>query len=365
MMSKESGARFPGIDFLRTFAILCVILNHSTEQLYQFKEDSFALLSSQTQVFAFIAFTLGRTGVPCFLTITGYLLMDRVYSPAQARRFWKNQWFHLLVCTWIWFSVYDLILAFSGNPITPLVYLQHLIFVKLPTYYGHVWYMPAILGLYLLIPVLSNGLHQFEAKKLLWIFALIFCYSLVLPTVNVALQALDEKTLSTQFSSGFSGGAYGLYLLMGSMVRKGVFRSVKSWLLLVLALLSFSGTVLFQLWCYHIGYVYTVWYNFASLLVLGVCLLELASRMQHLPCCSLFATLARYSFAVYLIHNVLLKWMGPWISSLPLKMPIQVFCAVVLAALLSYLCGFGIARIPRIGPYLLYLKAPQPASKNS
>lgn len=362
MITKPSNLRLPGIDLLRTFAIFCMVLNHCTEQLYHFQDASFALFSPQTQAFAFFGFTLGRTGAPCFLTITGYLLMDRTYSQEQAKRFWKAHWLHLLVCTWVWFSLYDIILAATGTPLSLSLYIQHLLFLQVPIF-THVWYMPAIIGLYLLIPVLSNGLRQLQARSLMWILALFSCYAFVLPAVNILLAVKGETAVGYQLSLGFSGGEYGLYLLMGSMVRKGVFRSVRSWMVSLLALLCFVGTILFQLWCYHEGYLYMVWYNFPLLYVLGICLLELASRLQSVPFLPIFTVLARYSFGVYLIHNIFLKWLTPWVESLPMMMPVKVFFSLVIACLISYLSVFCLARIPKIGPYLLYLKKPQPSAK--
>lgn len=353
----------PGIDLLRTFAILCVVLNHCTEQLYHFYESSFALLSFPNRVFAFTSFTLGRMGVPCFLTITGYLLLDRVYLPDKAKQFWKDQWLHLLLCTWIWFTVYDGILTLTGTPVTPAMYIKHLLFLQAPAF-SHVWYMPAIIGLYLLIPVLANGLRQFQGRGLLWILALLSCYAFVFPTINIVLGIMGQEPLDVQLSPGFSGGAYGLYILMGGMIRKGVFRSVRAWIVGLLAIFSFAGTVGFQLWCYHAGTVYMVWYTFPLLYLLGICLLELTSRLSWIPCFPLFTILARYSFAVYLIHNIFLKWLIPWGASLPVIIPLQVLIVFLFACTASYLCGFCIARIPKIGFYILYVKAPRP-NRNS
>ena len=83
MSQQISRQRFVGIDVLRTFAILCVVLNHCTENIYALTLEGLGGLSHISRVFGLSGFTLGRVGVPCFLAISGYLLMDRDYSPPK------------------------------------------------------------------------------------------------------------------------------------------------------------------------------------------------------------------------------------------------------------------------------------------
>lgn len=353
-------SRLVGIDLLRVFAILCVSLNHCTEELYSLELEPLCSLPFASRLFALAAFTLGRLGVPCFFMITGYLLLDRSYSPEQSIRFWKSNCLHLLLCTLAWFSLYDLLLYVCGQTITPTEYLTHILFLA-PTTLVHTWYMPAILGLYVLLPVLANGLKQVPSRILAGIIAVFFFYAFIIPGLNVLLYTYGLPTVSVTISFGFSGGAYGIYLLLGVLVKRGALRRIPAPFLLLVLLLSYGGTTAFQLFCYSMGTVYNVWYDFPLLPIAGICLLELFSRLQTLPVPQMVYHLSCYAFGVYLIHNVLVYFLHSWCATLPLIHPLQViflFCIVVPA---SYLIAFGIGRIPKIGRYLLYLK-PLPAS---
>lgn len=97
-MSK-SGLRVEWIDLLRVIAIFAVVLVHATETIYGFNVEFMETISMQSKVFAITALAAGRLGVPIFLMITGYLLLDREYDPEKIVRFWKNNWLRLLVCT--------------------------------------------------------------------------------------------------------------------------------------------------------------------------------------------------------------------------------------------------------------------------
>lgn len=344
-----------GIDCLRTVAILCVVLNHCTESIYALTLEGMGGLSAPSRVFGLASFTLGRVGVPCFLTITGYLLLDRAYSSQQCKKFWKDSWFHLLVCTWIWFSIYDMILAAQGQDITIKSYLKHMLFLD-DVGFSHVWYLPVILGLYLFLPVLANGVYRVHWKYVAFPVGVVALYCFGVPFLNAALPVLGGGGTGVVFDTGFSGGAYGLYLLMGAVVKKGAFKPVKGWVLALLGVLSYCGTVWFQLWSYQSNAPYNVWYDFPLLLVVGVCLLELASRIQTMPGKGLLALTARYSFAVYLIHNLMLQWLRPWAARQNWLMPGKVVVLFALVSVSSFLASFLVGRIPKIGPYLLYLK---------
>ena len=77
------------VDLLRCIAILCVILCHAITAVYDIDLESMTPIRP-TVVLAFTLFTIGRTGVPIFLMVTGYLLLDRPYDEGGAVRFWKR-----------------------------------------------------------------------------------------------------------------------------------------------------------------------------------------------------------------------------------------------------------------------------------
>ena len=92
------------LDYLRVFAIISVLLCHSTQAIYVFETDYVKSISAQSKYMLLTLFTCGRMfGVPIFLMITGYLLLGKEYNDEKIVRFWKNSWLHLVICTMIWF----------------------------------------------------------------------------------------------------------------------------------------------------------------------------------------------------------------------------------------------------------------------
>lgn len=94
------------IDIARTFAIVCVVLNHAIDSCYNtsgniLKENSFA-----SGIVAYSGLTIGRIGVPIFLMISGYLLLSRDWNQDNCIKFWKKNWLRLFICTEIWWVIY-------------------------------------------------------------------------------------------------------------------------------------------------------------------------------------------------------------------------------------------------------------------
>lgn len=349
--------RIEWIELLRVFAIFQVIMCHIVENTYRMNTEYIpSKLSPQSEVFMFSAFTLGRLGVPFFLMISGYLLLDRTYDFKRTKRFWKNNWLHLLVCTELWFIIYEIYMKFYlKEEIGIFRVLTDLLFVNFLGM-GHVWYMPMILGMYILIPFAANALRSFHVKHLA--FPLIF-YSLFVfgySLLNTVNGAVGTESLGLQMSLGFSGGSYGIYMMIGYVVRKGAFKNVKSRVLLILAALSFTAGIGLQIWAYANNYQYNIWYDCPFILFTSVPVFELFSRIRHVPAYSVVKWLAYYSFAVYLIHMLFRDMINKWITTLTFIQPVKVMLFWLLVTVLSYLAAWLLSRIPKIGKYMLYLK---------
>ena len=135
-------SRLPWIDLVRMIALFCVILCHSVEGIYSLNIDFMLSVSNRTRVFAITGFTVGRLGVPLFLLITGYLMLDREYDTRSTVMFWKRSWLHLLICTVVWFLLYDIFLCIVNAKSPDLITIaENLLFLRTVNM-SHVWYMP-------------------------------------------------------------------------------------------------------------------------------------------------------------------------------------------------------------------------------
>lgn len=216
------------IDVARAFAICCVVMCHSVEKTYPLHIGYIPRISEQSRIFCFLAFTFGRCGVPIFLMISGYLLLDRTYDGEQCRKFWKNNWLRLLVCYELWNVIYNFYLCFLHQEKFSINFLlQEMLFVRQISL-NHIWYLPMIIGLYLLVPFVANGLRSLDYKLLRFPIVIMFMAVMVFPVIEIIMKGVGMETLSIKLSDGFSGGGKWSVSNLGIPDKKGSAKEVQS-----------------------------------------------------------------------------------------------------------------------------------------
>ena len=135
--------RIQWIDFARVLAILLVVFCHCLDNIYHIIDPNVVTtLSISSKIFVFGGYAIGRLGVPFFLMITGYLLLDRVYDSEKITGFWSRNCKHLLICTIIWCVIYEAFLIFVLHQDFNLVSVISEILLLKPLNISHFWYMP-------------------------------------------------------------------------------------------------------------------------------------------------------------------------------------------------------------------------------
>lgn len=347
--------RVQWLDLVRTAAIICVVLCHATEHMYHFNAQS-SSLGLVYQIAKYTFFTIGRLGVPLFMLCSGYLLLDRQYDEQACIRFWKYNLLRLFLCTECWFLIYDIYLHLANDAALSLVSIaKDLLFlsaVNMP----HAWYMPMILGMYVLFPFVANALRSMKPSMLLVPLGLFFFCSFVFPYINTASGLFGFGTLSLKLSSGFSGGYYGLYFILGYAIKKDLFKKIPRLLLAAADIVFFFAAVSVQVLGCMIERQYNVWYDDLFLFLCSLCIFESFSRVRSVKAYRSVRCVSRYSFAIYLIHVLVLYQLSPLVRLLAIPNSIKVPFDCLLGTLISLLIAFLIGLIPKVGKYLLYIK---------
>ena len=338
-------------------AIFGVLLCHATENVYSLNLDYISSISRHSKVFAFSSFTIGRLGVPFFLMISGYLLLDKEYNSKTIIKFWKKNWLHLLLCTWIWFAIYELFLIwFKKKPIDILTILEDMLFVH-KVEMTHVWYMPMILGIYILIPMVSIVFKNVDLKILKYPIIIFSCFAFVFPLLNTINNVIrPDVPLANQFSLEYSGGSYGLYIIFGYLVKKGAFKKIKTPIILAISVLAFILGVTLQIWSYFNGVCYNIWYDCAFIMVTSVGLFELFSRLKRIYGYKIVKMISYYSFPIYLIHNIICQMIRGHMNDLLVSHFVKVILMWIISFIVSIFIAWLINRIPKVGKFILYTK---------
>lgn len=343
--------RIEWIDLVRAIAILTVLYIHATDGIYIISSDAIMNYTFFSRVFQFASLFIGRIGVPFFLMITGYLLLDRTYDDEKVRTFWSKNCKSLIIVTVIWSLIYAVSIQFVSFSSVQVNTIE-----AGNLFFSHMWYMPMIIGMYLSMPFVSNAVENFSPRTINQATIVFSFLAFLLPFISLLCDMHGIQNVTIQYCLGFSGGIYGIYIILGYLVKKGLFKQYPSNKIGILAIVSFAICVLFQYYSYIKGYNFFLWYEFPFVLTGSFALFELCSRVQTVRAFPLVTILSKYSFAVFLIHNIFRLPLLPLIVKLPFTEPIKALILWVLLIFLSYIAAAIIYRIPGFGKYILYMR---------
>ena len=355
-MLKLSNERIEWIDLSRCIAILCVIICHCIDTVYSLKVSAIPSLSLPSMTFAFSALSLGRLGVPIFLMITGYLLLDREYDNQRTERFWNKNVKHLVICALFWAIVSELflILVLHKNIALDDLFFG-IIFLK-PLSLVYFWYMPMILAMYVFIPFVANALQKYDLSV---IVKPTFCFAIVtflIPFIMSLLKFHGITDYSPELFLGFSGGAFGIYMIMGYIIKKGYFKRIKTRVMGLIFILAFIIFVLIKIYYFNIGFDVHIFYESPFILICAISLFELISRIKHVRFYNIIYKISIYSFGIFLVHDLYRMFLRHRILHLTMSNPLKFVIYYIIVFALSLITVIIISKIPKFGKYVLHIK---------
>ena len=343
--------RIEWIDLVRAIAILTVLYIHATDGIFIISSDSILHYTTFSRIFDFASLFIGRIGVPFFLMITGYLLLGRTYDDERVRKFWEKNCKGLIIVTIIWAAIYAVSLQFVTVKSGQVNFSE-----AGNLFFSHMWYMPMIIGMYLSMPFVSAAVERFKSATI-WQATIVFTFlAFLLPFITLVLDMHGIKNVNIQYCLGFSGGVYGIYIILGYLVKKGQFKHYDSIKLGLIALISFMICLFFQYYAFTKAYDFNLWYEFPFILTGSFALFELCSRKETVRAYPLVTFLSKYSFAVFLVHNLFRLPLLPLVVQLPYTEPVKAIILWVLLIICSYAAVVIIYRIPWFGKYILYMR---------
>lgn len=163
-------------NFLRAFSIVFVVLIHSSgDLLYNFptQSNSYDFSSWLTAVFFN---SISRFSVPIFIMLSGATLLSP-HKSETLQDFFKKRFLKIIPPFLFWSFIYALYssgeLIAHGKPIDLKPLFNKFLFGET---FHHLWFVPMILGLYFITPILRTFLksaskQDIEYFLLLWFFS--------------------------------------------------------------------------------------------------------------------------------------------------------------------------------------------------
>lgn len=209
-VKDSSGKRVWYLDWLRVFACLSVVLIHCLTT-YMDNVSMSELGVGRAVAWTELHVMLTRWAVPAFFIITGAILLD-----PQKEVGWRKvggyalRMFGVLLSFGTLFSLMELVFVAGGVHLEMIP--QAVANVLQGRSWAHLWYLYDLIGIYLLLPLLRGFVSSSERKGMETLLAILFAFSVVLPTINDAF----GLSLETFVWLGFPV----FYVLLGWYLRK-------------------------------------------------------------------------------------------------------------------------------------------------
>jgi len=202
-----ANGRLAYVDHLRIAAALAVVMIHVSAMHW----SDTAPASADWQAMNVYA-AISRWSVPVFFMISGSLFLahGRQNSP---RRIWQHYIPRLLVMYVAWSAAYTVMSAVFQRIYDPVFLLQHL----WDGYY-HLWYLLALAGVYMLIPLLQRIAAVPELAS--YFVVLTGAASLLLPTVVLIPVVGELSTDLVERVAPFLVAGYPFYFVLGHLLHE-------------------------------------------------------------------------------------------------------------------------------------------------
>ncbi|WP_413998556.1 acyltransferase [Flavobacterium sp. W1B] len=371
MTQKQEKNRIPQLDILRVLATLMVITVHAGDiYMYDAKTMSFGTEASVIAV-------LLRSCVPLFIIMSSILLLP---IKTDTTTFFKRRFSRVVIPFLIWSIIYVFLpipneIAFGGpsNAFTDLgmnVYLYNLMMIPI-NFTGsnvHFWFIYIILGLYLFMPIFSPWIKT-ATKKMLVFYLSLWGITLFLPYVHLLFPQIQGECDWNSFGMFYYFGGYFGYVILGYFLHHynslSITKSVAigSILFIVGTIVTYIGfksdqnAFLHKIISSNVEDWKLIEFNISflapSVVIMTAGVFMIFQKIQISGLIErLFKELSVLSYGIFLIHYILVLWIGNWMQDILI---INAGIEQLLIALLTFLISYCIVKLISLIPKSKYI----------
>ena len=201
----EVKARKLHYDILRVLAAFSVVMLHSAAQFWydlDIRSTEWIVANSYDAIFRF--------GVPVFVMISGAIFLDNSYE-LDVKKLYKHNILRMVILYVVWSVVYGLYDCRHWNiqEAGAKTVLKEMLYGRY-----HLWFIPMIVGIYVLLPVLKNWIEHTEQKTIEYFLGLFFVLQIVSETLR-AVTLNDEFHYILDLGKAEMACGYIGYFVMG------------------------------------------------------------------------------------------------------------------------------------------------------
>lgn len=302
------------IDFIRIFSMLSVIILHvCADVLWAGKIDG-------AWHFANVITALCSASVPLFFMISGAMLLsdEKNADPLFVLRVRIKK----VIIPFLFWSLFAVIYyritesAYFGAEYTVALSVRIKNMLREPVVV-HLWFMYALIPIYLLLPFIKRAADRADKKTAVYFIMLWCVFSVFIPTIRGFLNEEWKYyfSLHPQFDMNIFMGYPGFFIL-GYILHKEEIKIKKRWLLayivIIVSVVSAGTFALSENAGAYIESFKTYCGFFTASLSVALFLLfkEFYFGKEKIRFEKLIGSISAASFAIYLMHNLLINYMN-------------------------------------------------------
>ncbi len=333
------------IDNLRVFSMLFVVLIHCCiTSITDFPEYSYNTIKG---VCFYSIRNIGHFAVPCFFMISGALLLNPKKEITHEKLFRKYILKYALSLLVFGSGFALLELLFDNRNFKAIYIPEAVVNVLQGKTWNHMWYMYALLGVMLVLPVLKLITQYFSSKQIR--------NFIIVSMVFLSVITYFEKLFSFDFAVDFPvSSVYCIYMLMGYYISSNKFIEDKKIHILIISLcIILFVTDGYLVMMKDADYDFAAYYSpFVALFSCSVFSLfkQVANNESEGKGAKIKDRLSECSFGIYIIHmfwiNIIYKFadINPFTGICAVKLP----CIFLITLLLSFVSVLIMKKIPFI-----------------
>lgn len=212
-MSGRTGKRILAYSVMRLVACVAIVLLHTVNVAEMLYKES---ISGVQDAASLIVVYCMMWAVPCFVMVTGSLLLDPAKEIGTAK-IWKSYIIRALgalIVFGLLFRIIDCLM--NREEFSVLILTDALLRIFTGKSWSHLWYLYVLLGLYLILPLYRAFCKKTEDRELRYLLAVLFVFLSLLPLTKCF-------GVSSKFDLPIAG-IYTLYLFLGYAVTRGAIR---------------------------------------------------------------------------------------------------------------------------------------------
>lgn len=324
------------MDFLRIVACFMVVVLHTSAQNWHITDVN----SGAWKVFNLYDSAV-RSSVPLFIMLSGKLFLGK--NDISIAKLYKKNILKLVVVYFFWSFLY----ALDTVGISGLLKAENLssVFEHTIDAKYHLWYLPALISIYFLLPVLYAGVHYQKGRFLKYLCVMFFIFGVVRKTILIFVP--DNAQLNTLLAD-FTYALNGLcgYFLMGYALDRYKYKlsGIRiRYLIILYVMIVLVSAKIGESNAVNLGEPNDLLYGhfalpvFLEAMIIFLIFLKLPKHINSIWFTSVIYSVSRYTLFIYLVHVFVLDHIKIWFGLTTISFNAW-FSVPVIAALVFVIC---------------------------